>query len=196
MCGCDRFLNLDYWGKYNLLTYVKSESDTETGDTEYYAQYQGVNYYETPLGFYCSGYDLPIIAEQFTLVSWCFNLPFGMVRECYADSSDSPNLIFDRAIINHVWVKESFDFIEQTYIIEGTETEIIFSEAFHKNETTEKTYDGHSVDLIFKEQPLFRFWIGLFQEDGVYYISWAGENCSYKVSEKFLQMLTESGLLE
>ena len=119
-----------------------------------------------------------------------------MVREGYADSSDSPNLIFDRAIVNHVWAKESFDFIEQTYIIEGTETEIIFSEAFHKNETTEKTYDGHSVDLIFKEQPLFRFWIGLFQEDGVYYISWSGENCSYKVSEKFLQMLTESGLLE
>jgi len=140
--------------------------------------------------------DRELRYKDYVLVSWNFNFPISVKREYYSYSTESPDFIVDDSIDRTVWFNESYDFKQETFVIENTEIEIAYCDAF-ENERINLNYqvDTQSFYWHTKTHYALRTRVDVFCVDDIYYMSIPRTEYSYKISEPFLDLLIENKII-
>ena len=163
----------------------------------YYLEYQCERYYHDDT------HDMFAVSykpeDGFVNLGWYYNLPFTYCKEYYSYTTESPDYIFSSGPGGAIYFKESFDYKKEIFVVENTEIEIEFSEAFSNNtiDVYEKNieyqmlcwYSQKHNALSVKVQVLF------WEEDWYVYIYNMDRYNAYQVSDVFLNMLIENGIV-
>lgn len=152
---------------------------------------------------YCSsGYWFNAMStEDDVELGWQYNFPFSTYMRYYSDTADSPLYIFCASYVGDfafdVWFREGYDFHDQTYYVENTELEFVFSEMFIKDDgDQDRELDYKSCGTItacLKDAPRLSIYAAIYYEDELYYIRLCGE--TWYLSDEFVSLLKSNGII-
>lgn len=155
-------------------------------------KYQGANYYLVNPGIF----DVNLDEENespLVKLGWHFNLPYTWQIRYYSYVVDEPNYIFTNDLgASEVWVKQDYDYMSDTFVIEGTSAAIVFSQAFTDHKLQEKhTNDKKIAEFYWHSQtcPRIGTMVWIYLIDNTYYIEIPNYHNVYEVSSEFLALL-------
>ena len=183
--GCDP-------DKYRAVDYHYDETQDM-----YYLEYQGERYYHDDThDMFAVSYESE---DGFVDLGWYYNLPFTYCKEYYSYTTESPDYIFSSDPGGEIYFKESFDYKKEIFVVENTEVEIEFSEAFSNNTINvyEKNIEYQTLCWYSKKHNALSVKVQvLFLEEHWYmYIYNMDRNNAYQISDVFLDMLIENGIV-
>lgn len=179
---------------YRAVDYIYDETIGE-----YYLTYQGEKY------IYNKAYDIfsvpnmynPDDMDGLVALGWHYSIPG--YTEYYSYTTDSPDYLFDLGPGGQTWIKESFDYTKEIFIIEGTESEIAFSDLVGDLEfsgTVLPCSKNIFLTLNAKNNPKLKIEIYIDRDD---YNQWYAydESCTitYALSDTFVQILEDNGII-
>lgn len=161
--------------------------------------YNGVNYYKFEkhiFGAY-SQEDEELRYKDYILISWEYNFPFTKQIGYYSYTIDNPDFIVEPNVLNNVYFREDYDVTAETFVVEETDIEIVFSNAFIEDNIIDlgnKHYD--KIDLYWhsKTHYALRTNIEIVQVDNVYYINIPNGD-TYQISDEFLLLLRDNEIV-
>ena len=183
-CGLSSLADIDF-DAYKKVEY------TEDG----WRIYQGNKYYPT-------GYDLFDIIpdhENDVVLSWHGNFPFSGGLCYYSDTTYYPMYMYNYlGNSNEVWIIEDFDYTFDLFVIENTDIEIVFSEAFTDNTLSLYNFDlpRQRSSFIWHSKTLPRLQIKaeIFQYNDRWYM-WTLSFQAWEISDEFLNLLIENSII-
>lgn len=124
-------------------------------------------------------------------LGWYYSFPFS--TRFYSYTSEKPFFIYSIGSDTDVYVRHDFDYRMETFVVDGTGLEIVFSDALTPSD--DFVYDmtgGYSlrknVTLCYKLHPSLRARLNLFYKDGAYYAGGI-EGTLFKVSDEFAKLI-------
>lgn len=164
---------------------------------ESYLMYRGNRYYSAS-----ELLDLTSL-ETDAQIGWQCVFPFPNFY-FYTDGTETPlyiytvNSVTPRSSTKGIYVRSYCDFKKQTYIVEGTDIEIVFEQAFTKTRNDTVFHNKHSdvhILLTLKEEPRLEISLYLDQaEDGTWFFVKNGE--CYVASEEFVSVLRKNNIMD
>ena len=119
--------------------------------------------------------------------------------EYYSYTTDSPDYLFNRGPSGQIWIKETFDYTKEIFVLESTEIEIAFSDLIGDLEfwnTVRPCSKNIFLTLNAKNHPKLKIEIYV---DCTYYSRWHAydESCmiTYALPDAFVQLLAENGII-
>ena len=147
------------------------------------------------------------VYEGDVLVSWeSFPLGIYYMDKYYSYTKDDPIFIYTNRL-NILFLNEDYDYLNDTFIIEGTNDEIVFSEAFLETdlkydhqylnlEAHQDKYQNKTDIVIYSKQcQRLRAYCTIFYENGVWYAGGIDTNYVFSISDEFLDLLMKNGKL-
>ena len=172
---------------YKAIHYIQEKSTTSL-------IYKNEKYYGVEHDIFCvdnSKID-PII------ISWNFNLPFTMTMVHYSYKSERPDYIFSN-IANQIYINEDYDYNSDIFVVENTNFEIKFSDAFiESNSIAYNVFESAVVQFDFysKTHPELYSPTSILLNNGKYYIAFnVCDEYAYEISSDFLEMLIENQVI-
>ena len=176
---------------HNVIETVKGEDGLE-----------GI-YYEDEL-YYIDRWNLFAVTDDSwgadegdVLLSWN-GLRFGYKQMFYSYTKDTPLFIYETALDN-VFFNKTYDFFSDTFVINGTDAEIVFSDmtndfSKHTNGDLRETV---CIQLYSKSHPRIRMELELEYIENQWYFSsfLQGPSPDWTVSDVFMQILSENGII-
>lgn len=140
------------------------------------------------------------LTENDVQVGWSYGFPFSDFYY-YTDGTENPLYILSgngdkTGSTRNVYIRNDYDFKKQTFIIEGTDIEFVFEEAFIKTETDVSPEDYLlGVDVIFslKDEPRLKIYQDLYQSGDNWYFIKDGE-CWF-LSDELIYLLKDKSIL-
>ena len=166
---------------------------------EYYLTYQGEKY------IYNKAYDIFSVPNMYNpndmagllALGWHYAIPG--YTEYYSYTTDSPDYLFDLGPGGQTWIKETFDYTKEIFIVEGTESEIAFSDLVGDLEfwgTVRPCSKNIFLTLNAKNHPKLKIEIYVDRTD---YNRWYAydESCmiTYALPDTFVQLLEDNGII-
>ena len=159
--------------------------------------YQDKPYYIDKWNLFTVTKDSWNICEGDVQLSWNGSR-FGYIKMFYSDTKDAPLFIYETAY-DDVFFHESYDYTSDTFIIAGTDAEIVFSDMVsdlskHANVNLQEEV---SIRLYSKKCPRINMELDLGCMDGQWYFRSAlsGSSPVWTVSDSFLQVLLDYGII-
>jgi len=176
---------------YRAVDYVYDETLGE-----YYLTYQGEKYtYNEAHDIFSNIYNSDDMDDLVTL-GWHYAIP-GYTKY-YSYTTDSPDFLFSSRN-GDIYIKETFDYTKEIFVIEGTEIEIVFSDLVGDLEfwdTVRPCSKNVFLTLNAKNHPKLKIHIYVDRtEDGRWYAY--NESCSitYALPDAFVQLLKDNGII-
>ena len=179
---------------YRTVDYIYDETLDE-----YYLTYQGEKY------IYNKAYDIFRVPNMYNpndmaglvALGWHYAIPG--YTEYYSYTTDSPDYLFDLGPGGQTWIKETFDYTKEIFIVEGTESEIAFSNLVGDLEfwgTARPCSKNVFLTLNAKDHPKLKIEIYVDRTD---YNRWYAydESCmiTYALPDTFVQLLKDNGII-
>ena len=189
-CGLKERFELD-----KNLQYAIEDIRRENGVEGIY--YQDEMYYIDKWNLFAVTNDSWNINEGDVQLSW--NGPrFGYLKVFYSYTKDTPLFIYETAF-DDVFFNETYDYTSDTFIIAGTEVEIVFSDmasdlSKHANVDLQEDI---SIQLYSKNHPRIRMELDLICIENQWYFRSALEGFSptWTASNKLIEILSENGII-
>ena len=185
-CGLKECLELDQDLQYAVED-VKEEDGVDG------IRYQDETYYVDKWNLFTVTEDSWNINEGDVQLSWNGSR-FGYKTVFYSYTKDAPLFIYETAC-DDVFFHESYDYTSDTFIIAGTDAEILFSDIvsdLSKNENMSLQEDV-TIRLYSKNHPRIRMELDLECMEGQWYCrsGLSGSSPAWTVSDSFVQVLTD-----
>lgn len=178
------FLNLSSCRKYNAVQSV--------GDGGEKITYNDETYIEENNGFwYCE-------IDNLTEIAWTWFIPIIGKSSFYSDEQTKPDFIYCTRG-NDVWINENYDYKSEKFIIDNTDLSYVFSESFDETKTYDFSYQTGSIaDFTWypESHKGLKNYPEIFLESGMYYIRFAYDEIGYHITDGFLVVLSEAGIIE
>jgi hypothetical protein len=159
-----------------------------------YLEYQGVTYVRARFSAASSDEEGQMELDRY------INFPFSKHMLYHSYGADAPVYIAEGYSLDRfsrIYFREDYDLTVQTYILDDTDTEFVFSEVFSPvawDEIISETEDYEELDIRLREHPEICFDVDLRCVDGIWYMHNFAE--MWTVSEDFVEILTEAGLMD
>jgi len=160
---------------------------------ESYLMYRGNRYYSAS-----ELLDLTSL-ETDVQIGWQYGFPFPNFY-FYTDGTETPLYIYsvNSGMPRGIFVRSDCDFKKQTYIVEGTDIEIVFDQVFTKTRNDTVFHNKHSdvhILLSLKDEPRLEISLYLNQaEDGTWFFVKNGE--CYVANEEFVSVLKKNDIID
>ena len=188
-CGVKERLELDKNLHY-AIEEARGEDDIEG------IYYQNELYYIDNWNLFTVTNDTWNINEGDVQLSW--NGPrFGYLKVFYSYTNETPLFIYETAF-DDVFFQETYDYTADTFIIAGTNTEIVFSDIVsdlskHSESTLQEEV---CIQLYSKTNPRIRMKLNLGRIEGQWYVcSASGSSPTWTVSDSFVQILLDLAIV-
>ena len=188
-CGVREVLELDENLHYAIET-IKGEDGLEG------IYYKGEKYYIDKWNLFTVTNNSWDINEEDVLLSWN-GTRFGYKKNFYSYTKDSPLFIHDG--LYDVFFNEAYDYLSDTFVIVGTNAEIVFSDI--TSDLSEhrdiKSQEYACVQLYSKEHPRIRMKLDLKCIENQWYFRSAlpGLSPAWTASDDFVQLLSDNGII-
>lgn len=194
-CGVKDVLELDK-NLHNIVEVVSGEAGLEG------IYYQDKMYYIDRWNLFTVTINSYDIYEGDVLVSW--NGPrFGYKAVFYSYTKDAPLFIYEMAF-DDVFFHETYDYTQDTFVIDGTDAEIVFSDIVSDlSVNTDWLFrEDACVQLHSKKHPRIRMELDLKCSGDQWYIRTSTlrerrsrPSTAWAVSDAFVQLLTQNGII-
>ena len=183
----------DMHNKYpDLFERVEIISDEEGG---YHVEYDGTRYDVDTSGLFMVRENLNEIPEEDVLVSWyCFPFFISYLDLYYSYTADDPIFIY-MSRINKVYLREDYDYLTDTFSIEGTDHQFVFSDmltpssAFSYSVANSYPYEIY-ITLYSATCPRLQVSMRIFCLSGTWFAGGVQSNKAlFEVSDEFLELL-------
>lgn len=139
------------------------------------------------------------IYTDYTVVGWKFNFPITDIATFFSDTVDNPDFIYTVFTSQDVWTKEDYDYKKDTFIIEGTNIGITFSDAFGK-ESFELYWNSVynpiiEFDWYSEKHPILITTVEVFIKNNIYYMTCLNSFKAYEISDEFLAILQDNDII-
>lgn len=157
--------------------------------------YQDEMYYIDSWNLFTVTNDSQNINEGDVLLSW--NGPrFGYLKVFYSYTKESPLFIYDEY---DVFFHKTYDYTSDTFIIDGTDAEIVFSDIVGdlSKHTNVNLQQDICIQLHSKKHPRIRMEFDLVYIENQWYFRSAlpGSSPAWTASDAFVQLLTDNGII-
>lgn len=189
-CGVQERFELD-----KNLHYAIEDARGEAGVEGIY--YQDEMYHIDSWNLFTVTNDSWNINEGDVQLSW--NGPrFGYLKVFYSYTKDAPVFIYETAY-DDVFFHETYNYLSDTFIIDGTDAEIVFSDIVsdlskHANVSLQ---EGVCIQLYSKNHPRIRMELELECIENQWYFCSAlsGSSLTWTASDAFVQILVDHGII-
>lgn len=191
-CGLDYRHSLDE-NKHNKIEVI-IEDDAS------YIVYQDNNYvlvgssnlfsvstYKTEDGYYLT-YDDDI------LLSWNGNRYIWYIDEYYSYTADEPLFIYNSRL-GWIYFREDYDYTSDTFVIDGSESEIIWNNIFISNQTDVDFIPQCKVSIYSKQCPRIKTSLEMAFVGDQWYIRFPDSQKVWIPSDEFITILSNSGII-
>lgn len=189
-CGVKQVLELDE-GSHYVIEDVRGEDGLEG------IYYQDQMYYIDRWNLFTVTNDSWNINEGDVLLSWN-GARFGYKKMFYSYTKEAPLFIYETAC-DDVFFCETYDYTSDSFIIVGTDAEIVFSDiASDLSEYTNMSLqEGVCIQLYSKNHPRIKMELELKCIENQWYFCSAlsGSSPTWTVSDVFVQFLSENGII-
>lgn len=159
-----------------------------------YLEYQGVTYVRARFSAASSDEEGQMELDRY------INFPFSKHMLYHSYGTDAPVYIAEGYSLDRfsrIYFREDYDLTVQTYILDDTDTEFVFSEVFSPvawDETIAEAGEYEMLSIRLQDHPEIRLHIDVRCVDGTWYMHNFAE--MWTVSEEFVEILTEAGLMD
>lgn len=189
------------------LSFVSCDLDTElyknveymrTEDDKHCLLYQDLLYYRNDQGFFsvCENTD-EINGQLNIMLGWSGIQFFGYIDKYYSYTVDEPIYIYNSRI-NEMYLWEDYDYKSDIFVLEGTSSKIVFSNAITETEFDYNVLERYSnkidIELYSEQCPQLRVPLTLFSHSGKWYVCTLTCN-AYQVSNDFVDLLVQTGFI-
>ena len=181
---CDQYP--DQKGKVQII------SDNDEGD--YHVEYEGRRYNIDKLMLFKVKENIHGIHEDDILVGWD-SLPFGIgyLDKYYSYTNDNPVFIYISRY-DELYLRNDYNYEADTFIIEGTDTEFVFSDMLTLSSafSYDFTYlypDELDITLYSVIYPRLEIPLRIFCVNDVWFAGGNSNSALFEVSDEFLSLL-------
>ena len=189
-CGVKQVLELD-----ENLHYVIEEVRGEDGLEGIY--YQDQMYYIDKWNLFAVSNDSYNIDEGDIPLSWN-GARFGYKKVFYSYTKDTPLFIYE-TVFDDVFFNKEYDYLSDTFVINGTDAEIVFSDIVSdlSQHTNVNLQEAVCIQLYSKCHPRIRMELDLECIDNQWYFcsSLSGSSPTWTASNAFVQFLSDNGII-
>lgn len=192
-CGLDYRHSLDE-NKHNKIEVITEDGDMTSliyQDTVYYyvgsTNFFSVTTYETEDGYYLSYKDD-------ILLSWNGSRYIWYIDEYYSFTTDDPLFIYNERL-SWVYFHEDYDYSSDTFVIECTNSEIVWNDIFDLTEANIDFSTQTTVCIYSKQCPRIKTSIELSLVDGQWYVRHPNSQAIYLPSDEFLTILFDNRII-
>lgn len=153
---------------------------------EYTATYQGTKYYQENL------YLGVGLEPDRVLLGWN-GWRFGYVDEYYSDTTENPLFLYESRLRNF-FLREDYDYHEDTFFIDGTDISFRFSDAFEDVNLYAKR-KGTKLLLRSETNSHISLELNIITDDGRWYAVTALEGFIMTMSDEFIAALKDNGIV-
>ncbi len=184
-CGLSERLSLDEQ-LYNLI-----EHKDDTGAI----CYKNRVYYPDPMHIIRVTEYFDTHNEEDVLLSWG-GFRFGYITTFWSNRADSPIFIYDE-YSGQVYLHEDYNYVEDIFVIDGTDIEVEFSSMFSDFSEKEKLVfsDAHRVELYSKKYTRIKTTLEIAFVQDTWYISFRGTESAWECSDAFIEVLKQNELI-
>jgi hypothetical protein len=126
------------------------------------------------------------------MLSWNGYRHMGYIDEYYSYSSDDPMYIYNAY---YVYFSEDYNYLTDTFVVDDTNEEIVFEEAFYPEYMDLYTYEGIDIDLISKTHSRIKIRVKLICVNDQWYIFLHDPDEVWRCSDEFIKIIYQNGLL-
>lgn len=189
-CGVKQVLELDE-NLHNVIEDVRGEDGLKG------IYYQDQMYYIDRWNLFTVTNDSCNINEGDLLLSWN-GARFGYKKMLYSYTKDNPVFIYETAY-DDVFFNETYDYLSDTFVIDGTDAEIVFSDIVSdlSKYTNVSLQEDVCIQLYSKNHPRIRMELDLECIENQWYFCSAlsGSSPTWTVSDAFVQVLSDNGII-
>ena len=192
-CGLDYRHSLDE-NKHNKIVVIMEDEDTTSliyQDNEY--DFVGttnlfhVMTYKAEDGYY-------LTYKDDVLLSWNGNRYIWYIDEFYSYAADEPLFIYNSRL-EWVYFRKDYDYTLDTFVSDGTNLEIIWSDIFYSPETNIDFTPQTNVSIYSQQCPRIRTSLELAFVDGQWYVRRADSQEIWILSDEFLKILSDNEII-
>ena len=179
-CGLDYRYSLDE-SLHNQIEVVK-----EDDNLAHHLIYQGDKY--VSVGDYYQSH------KDDVMLSWNGYRYIWYIDEYYSYTSEKPLFIYNKST-RCVYFREDYDYTTDTFVIENTESEIVWKDMLHSQQSNFDFEDPIEIEIYSKQCPRIRTYVHLVCDETNWYLSVPGYGEVWIASEEFIKILSQNGLL-
>ena len=164
-----------------------------------YSEHKGLSYQGNTYAFADNWFSLETEETDIEL-GWHYNFPLSGRCGIYSCTADNPLFIWTSRYIGDfaigIYIKENYDYLAQTYILDGTDVSFVLSDMISKTETELGSVEFSSsseITLYLKEAPRLVIAKRVHITDGVYHFITDGQD--WVLAEEFVSILKDNDLL-
>ncbi len=189
-CGVKQVLELDE----NLHFFIEDARGEDGFEGIYYKDEM---YYIDRWNLFAVKNDSWNINEGDFLLSWN-GTRFGYKKMFYSYTKDTPLFIYETAF-DDVFFNKTYDYLSDTFVINGTEAEIVFSDIVSdlSKHTNVNLQEAVCIQLYSKNHPRIRMELDLECINNQWYFcsSLSGSSPTWTASNAFVQLLSKNGII-
>lgn len=192
-CGLDYRYSLDE-NKHNEIEVVMEDEDVTSliyQDTGYSfvgsTNFFNVMTYETEDGYYLS-------FEDDTLLSWNGNRYIWYIDEYYSYTADNPLFIYNSRL-KWVYFREDYDYKLDTFVVEGANSEIVWTNIFDSEAKNIDFTPQKSVVMYSKQCPRIKTSLELSFVNEQWLVRCSDSKAIWIPSDEFLKTLSNNGII-
>ena len=187
---CDGFYSKEEKKLYKQVT----RQEDQNGDIT--LEYNGISYYYDNLGFFSVLENSHCINDGDIMLGWTGS-PSGLfyTQEYYSYTQNAPLFIYTIRGWQ-VYFCETYDYKLDTFVIEGTDSKIIFSDAISEKPAYESYYNFKTrVVLRSETDPRVVCKLWLYLKNDIWYVS-SSQDYYFEITNEFKQLLIENKIIE
>lgn len=130
-------------------------------------------------------------------ISWNGSRHFFYISMFYSYSADSPLYIYQPQF-QYLYLKEDYDYLSDTFVIENSGIEVVFSDMFYdisEYSRYDTTSQAPKIILYSKNHPRIKICFQMVCVDGNWYMHPEKSFEIWKASDSFIKLLEENGLI-
>ena len=132
--------------------------------------------------------------EDDTLLSWNGNRYIWYIDEYYSYSSDKPLFIYNSRL-KFVYFREDYDYNSDIFVIEGTNSEIIWKDIFEFTEANVDFTTQTNVCIYSKQCPRIKTSLELAFVGEQGFVRFPDSQEIWILSDEFLKILSDNGII-
>lgn len=174
---------------YKKVTLLEDENGNQS------LVYNEISYYRDNFGFFSVLENSHYINEGDIMLGWTGS-PLGVfyTQEYYSYTQDLPMYIYTLRGWE-VYFCETYDYRSDTFVIEGTNSKIVFSDAI-KEKTEQISHDSKIKVILHSEtNPRVASELYLHFENEIWYVS-TQNNYYFEITDEFKQLLIENKIIQ
>jgi len=132
--------------------------------------------------------------ENDVLLSWNGYRYIWYIEEYYSYSSSNPIFIYEERT-HSVFFREDYDYSTDMFVIENTDSEIVWADIFHSKQNGFILPNPIRVEVFSKQYPRIRAILKVERIGNQWYIAWPDSNDVWIPSEEFIKILSDNGIV-